>query len=257
MATTRNVDFTNVKEGGNFNKARIPAGDYLAKVVKVEDAESKSDQTFQYLFTIQIQSRPSSKLPYYCKLSENQLWKLRNLMIAAGLSVPKRRIKVDPDRIVNKTIGVTVDDTEYDGKEQSEITGVFPASELSEEASVDVVSDDDDADDSDDDGDLEPVGTSDDEAEEAEEAEAEDEEEEEEEGETGDEYDAMDRNALKAALKKRDAEFRAKKSQSDDDLRDMLREGDKPAAKPAAKPTKKKPSEITDDELEELDLDNL
>jgi hypothetical protein len=31
-ATARTIDLTNVKEGGNFNKKRIPSGDYLAKI---------------------------------------------------------------------------------------------------------------------------------------------------------------------------------------------------------------------------------
>ena len=34
-ATKQAVDFTNVKEGGNFSKRRMPMGDYLAKITKV------------------------------------------------------------------------------------------------------------------------------------------------------------------------------------------------------------------------------
>lgn len=256
--TAKNVDFSNVKDGGGFNKSRIPAGDYLATVVKVEDAESKKDNTFQYLFTIQVKSRPSSKFPYYCKLTENQLWKLRNLLIAAGISVPKKRMKVDPSRVVNKLIGISVEDTDYDGKEQSEITGVFPASELSED--VTVADDDDEAPEALDDDDDTAEEAVDDDAddEEAEEPEAEDEPEE-EEAETGDEFDAMDRTALKAALKKKDASFKARTSQSDDDLRELLRAADKPApkAKPKTTSKAKASADISDDELEELDIDNL
>ena len=76
MATAQNVDFSNVKEGGNFNRKRIPAGDYLAIVTKIDDAEAK-DGVFQYLVSIKIKSSPTTVLPYYCKLQENQLWKLR------------------------------------------------------------------------------------------------------------------------------------------------------------------------------------
>lgn len=253
--TAKNVDFSNVKDGGGFNKSRIPAGDYLATVVKVEDAQSKKDNTFQYLFTIQVKSRPSSKFPYYCKLTENQLWKLRNLLIAAGISVPKKRMKVDPSRVVNKLIGITVEDTDYDGKEQSEITGVFPASELSED--VTVADDDDEAPEAlDDDEDMAEEAVDDDtDDEEAEEPEAEDEPEE-EEAETGDEFDAMDRTALKAALKRKDASFKARTSQSDDDLRELLR-APAPTAKPKTTSKAKASADISDDELEELDIDNL
>ena len=87
-ASAQNVDFSNVKEASGFNRSRIKAGDYLAKIKGVEDAKAK-DGVHQYLFSIQIVDKPSSVFPYYCKLQENQLWKLRNLFIAAGKTVPK------------------------------------------------------------------------------------------------------------------------------------------------------------------------
>lgn len=249
-ASSKNVDFSNVKDGGAFNRNRIPAGDYLAKVVKVEDAESKKDQEFQYLFTIQIQKRPSSKFPYYCKLTENQLWKLRNLLIAAGLSVPKARTKVDPNRVVGKLIGVTVEDDDYDGKEQSTIQGVFPAAELADGG--DVIDDDgDDEGEEPEDDNLEGLG--DDEAEEAdEEPEAEEEEPE----------PALDRAALKVAIKKLKSDFVAKKSQTDEDLAALLAELEAQAAIKAKaasnkKKTTAKKTEVSDDELDELDIDDL
>jgi len=219
MATSRNVDFSSVKDGGNFNKRRIPAGDYLATVTKVEDAQAKDD-TFQYLFTIKIDSKATSVFPYYCKLQENQLWKLRNLMIAAGLTVPKKKVKVDPNRVVGRKIGVTVEDDEYEGKEQSTIAAVFPAAELSDGGTF-VASDDDDDDEVIEDEELE---------EEAEEAEEVEDEEEEEEDPLAD----LDRAALKAELKKLDANFKAKVSQTDEDLRDMLRAAQAKAARAKA-----------------------
>jgi pyruvate/2-oxoglutarate dehydrogenase complex dihydrolipoamide acyltransferase (E2) component len=263
--SSQNIDFSGVKDGGNFNKRRIPSGDYLATITKVEDAKAKDD-TFQYLFTIKIDEHPSSLLPYYCKLQENQLWKLRNIFIAAGKSIPKKRVKVNPDTIVGKKIGVTIEDAEYEGKDQSEISGVFPAAELDD--SVSSVEDDDDAVEDDEEEALDDL---DDSAEEAEEEEAEDEAEDEVEEDEDDGFDAMDRAALKAALKGLNADFVAKKSQTDDDLRALLRgednEPEKPAkaparaktaAKPAAKKAAKKPAaDVSDEELEELDIDDL
>lgn len=268
-ATRKDIDFSNVKDGGNFNKARIPAGDYLAVITKVEDAESKSDQVFQYLFSIKIVSRPGTVLPYYCKLQENQLWKLRNILIAAGKTVPKRKAKVDPNTIVGKQIGVTVGDTEYDGKDQSEIEGVFPAAELGDITSPD----------SDDDEGEEPEDEDEPEEDEPEEEPEADEDDEEEADEPVDEdpYADLDRTALKAELKKLDPAFQAKKSQTDDDLRDLLRaaagEGDEEADEdeeeepaPAPKTTtrrkttaasKKKAADVSDEELEEIDIDDI
>ena len=259
MVTSKTVDFTSVKDGGGaFNKHRVPEGDYLATITKVEDAPAKSDDVFQYLFTIKLKKFGSYAYPYYCKLQENQLWKLRNLAIAAGLNVPKKRIKFDPTKVLNKVIGVTMEDDEYEGKLQSNIAALFPAAELMD---GNIVDDDEDVE-----GD-----------EDVEDEDVEDEEEVEED--TTDEYEGMDRTELKAALKARDASFVAKKSQTDDDLRDLLREsGDdeeeeeeeepeptppprrKVAAKPAAKPAarRKAPAkDVSDEELEELDIDDI
>lgn len=128
-ATAAGLDFTNVKDGGgSFNKKRQPEGDYKAKVTKVVDAPSKKDNVPQWLFTIEA---GTGTYPYYCKHQENQLWKIRNLLVAAGISVPKKRVKVDPNMVVGKTIGITLEDDEYDGKMQSNVAAVFPASELS------------------------------------------------------------------------------------------------------------------------------
>lgn len=254
MATTaKAVDFSNVKDGGGaFNRNRIPAGDYIATITKVEDSPSKKDDVFQYLFSIKIDKYPTRTFPYYCKLQENQLWKLRNLLIAAGLSVPKRKVKVDPNKAVGKRIGVTIEDAEYDNKEQSEVAAVFPAAEL-----VDGNQIEDDEDIAEDDEDIEDEDAV--------------EEEPEDEDEAADPLAELDRTEIKAEIKKFQQDFVAKKSQTDDDLRDILRglqgggveededeEDEEPAPKPAAKkrPAAKKPA-VTDEDLEDLDIDEL
>lgn len=257
--TAKVVDFSNVKEAGNFNKKRVPGGDYLAKIVKVEDAESKGDGGFQYLFTIKLQKYAAYAYPYYCKLQENQLWKLRNLLIAAGMNVPKKRIKLDPSKVVGKLIGVTMEDDEYEGRLQSTIGAIFPASELSAEDMSSDVHDEEEEPEEDEDEDID-LG---------------DDEEDEDEG---DQFDAMDRNALKNYLKNLDPGFQARKSQSDDDLRELARahntddedeeeeedeepeppKAKKKATKPATKAKKsKKSQDDDDDELEELNIDDL
>lgn len=133
-ASAKAVDFSGVKDRGNFNPKQVEAGDYRAKVVKVEDGESKKDEQFQYVFTIKLEKFSQHSYPYYCKLQENQLWKLRNLLVAAGLNVPKTKMKLDPNKVVGKTIGVTMEDDEYEGKMKSTIGAVFPASELADDA---------------------------------------------------------------------------------------------------------------------------
>jgi hypothetical protein len=255
-ATARTVDLSNVKEGGNFNKKRVKAGEYEAIIKKVEDAKAKDD-IFQYLFTIQLVKHPSAVYPYYCKLQDNQLWKLRNILVAAGKTVPKSKIKVDPNSIVGKKIGVLMEDAEWEGKEQSEIDGVFPAADLADAEDDEVLDDEDETEDEED------------EAPEDEEAEFEDEEEE---------APVLDREALKKAIKAIDPEYPIYKSTTDEALAEALEklqsadeemeedEDEEPEeeAPPVRKAVAKKPVAkakakitVSDDELDELDIDDL
>lgn len=136
-ASTRNIDMSGVKDRGNFNPKHIAEGDYKATVVKVEDAKPKGDDSgFMYLFTIKVDKYSQHSYPYYCKLQENQLWKLRNLLIAGGINVPKKKMKVDPNKVVGKSIGVTMEDDEYEGKMKSVISAVFPVHELADGAVI-------------------------------------------------------------------------------------------------------------------------
>ena len=144
-ASAKAVDFSGVKERGSFNTKHIPEGDYAAKIVKVEDAESKKDGSFQYIFTIKVDKFSQAAYPYYCKLQENQLWKLRNIAVAAGLNVPKTRQKFDPNKVVGKSIGVTMADDEYEGKMKSVVDAVFPISELADGPDDMTEADDEDA----------------------------------------------------------------------------------------------------------------
>lgn len=141
MATPTVIDFSGVPEDGGrtFNKKRQPAGDYRGKVLKVEDAKAKSDGGAQWLFTIQA---GRGTYPYYIKLQANQYWKIRQLLKAAGVNVPSKRVKVNPDLVVGKPVAVTLEDDEYNGKEQSVIDNVFPISELEETDGIPDQSDD-------------------------------------------------------------------------------------------------------------------
>ena len=159
---SKTLDFTNVKEGGGqFNKKRQPAGDYKGRVTKVVDAPSKAGDD-QWTYTIVV---GGGTYPYRCQFAPNVLWKLRNLFVAAGINVPKKRVKVNAELPVGKYIGVTLEDDEYDGKAQSDVAAVFPTSELSDEA----VDADDDVEEEEEEEDIAPVADDEEEEEEEEE----------------------------------------------------------------------------------------
>jgi hypothetical protein len=146
--TKRVLDFTNVKENSGINPKHRPAGDYRMKISKVtEEPKKNAPNEFQWIFVFTPTDMQSAAYPYYCQLDEKTLWKIRNLLIACGIQVPKKRVNVDPNRLVGKEIGVTLDDDEYEGKMKSVVTAVFPASDLDDEDAPADTGDEDVADD--------------------------------------------------------------------------------------------------------------
>lgn len=147
MATAHILDFSNVRDQGSFRPKHMPEGDYRMKIESVLDDKSKEGNAM-WVYTISLVSNPRATYGYYCLLgNEKQLWKIRNLFVAAGLAVPKKRVKVNPDKLIGMEIGASLVDDEYEGKMKSVIDGVFPVTELTEDDVVDdeVVEDDEES----------------------------------------------------------------------------------------------------------------
>jgi hypothetical protein len=147
-AAAEALDFTNVKDGGGqWNKTRFPQGDYKGRVTAVEATSPKNDPTAKmWVFTIEVKNNGQrGTYPLYCKLVENQLWKIRSLWAAAGQVIPKKRMKIDPNKIVGKYIGVTLEDEEYNGHLQSKAQYTLPLDKIQPngEADEDVEEDED------------------------------------------------------------------------------------------------------------------
>lgn len=148
-ATARAVDLTNVKEGGNFRPRRKPEGDYVAKIVKADDHQpNDKSKPLGWVLTIQIEGDARSTYPYYLSPEEKQAWKVRGVCVAAGLNVKSARIRFDPNKLVGKTIGVALEDDEYEGRLKSVIADVFTKDEVGPNADEDAPADEeyDDAD---------------------------------------------------------------------------------------------------------------
>lgn len=143
-ATAEILDFTNVKERGDFNTKHIEPGDYTAKITKVVATEAKSDSEKMWVFSIVLDEHPRATYPYYVKLVENQLWKLRLLCGAVGVNVGTRKVKIDPNKLVGKQLGVAMEDDEYEGRLKSVVAEVFPPDEVSGSPEDDVEPEEDD-----------------------------------------------------------------------------------------------------------------
>lgn len=129
MVTKITVDFTNVKDASGINPKQMPEGDYAAIIRKVEEVDKKSGGK-QLLFVIGLQDHANVSYPYYCGYEANVLWKLRNLMISAGVNAPKKAFSFDAEKLEGKALAISLTDDEYDGKMKSVIDAVFPLSEL-------------------------------------------------------------------------------------------------------------------------------
>ena len=132
-ATKRPMDFTNVKESGLFNPKRKPAGDYVMKIVSVDDHTSKDGNdgwVFTCVVATEAKSARPATYPYYCGSDEKQAWKIRKLFIACGKEVPKKRVLVNPNLLLNKTFGAVLDDDEYEGRLKSQIVETMPVDDV-------------------------------------------------------------------------------------------------------------------------------
>lgn len=131
VAKAKTLDFTGVKEGSGFRPKRKPEGDYYAHVTAVADHMSKEDNP-GWVFTIQVDGDVRASYPYYVNFEANQLWKSRALCIAAGIKVPSAKVKLDPNKLVGKAIGIALANDEYEGREKSAVDNVFTLDELTD-----------------------------------------------------------------------------------------------------------------------------
>jgi hypothetical protein len=127
------LDFSNVKDAPSIKPRRLPEGDYLFKIVKYESTITQEKKNKMWTFILVPEKHKSASYPYRCILTENSLWKLRNLLIACGMTVPKKSVRVDPEKLIGKACGGTLEDSEYNDREQSDVTAVFPADDLDDD----------------------------------------------------------------------------------------------------------------------------
>lgn len=138
-ATVRNVDLTNVKEGGNFRPRRKPEGDYRAKIAKVEDHQPKNkDKGPGWVYTIMVEGDGRSTYPFYVNPDPKEVWKIGVICRAAGINVKNAKVRFDPNKLVGKAIGIALVDDEYEGRVKSSIDDVFPISEVGANADEDI-----------------------------------------------------------------------------------------------------------------------
>lgn len=127
------INFEGVESGG-FASIHVPEGDYALEVKKVNKRVGKESGSDYLLFMLKItagnQKGVGKTLPHTCSLTKNSLWNLRNLLEAAGKTIPAKAIKIDLDKLAGLKMGASLVDDEYEGKIKSTVGAFFPLSEL-------------------------------------------------------------------------------------------------------------------------------
>lgn len=134
--TVINVNFEGVEAGMNY--VHIPEGDYALEVKKVVQKTGEASGKPYLLFSLKVTAGNdkgiNKVIAHSCSLTKNALWNLRNLLEAAGKTIPAKAIKIDLDKLIGLKMAGTVIDDEYDGKKKSIVSAFFPTSELSTES---------------------------------------------------------------------------------------------------------------------------
>lgn len=243
------VDFSDVKESSGINPKQQDEGDYLARIIKVEMKKTKEKNEPMALILFQDANMRSAVYPYYCTFTDNMLWKIRNAFIAAGVPVPKSKGKIDLGKLINKEVGITLEDDEYDGKMKSVISAVFHKDELEPTEAED----DDFEDDEEEDEDEVEEAPAPKAKKKAAPAPVEEEDEEEEDDEEEEEAPAPKVSA-RTAKRRAEKAAAAKAAEEDDEDEDDEEEAPAPVKKRAAK-AKAKPAPVEEDEDDDDDLE--
>lgn len=145
MAKRIRLDFSKVEERSGWNTKHIPEGLHEMEIVAVDDKEA-NDGTDMLTYAL-VPTDPRYKtrrFPWYCKIQPNQLFKIRDLFVAAGIPVPKKALNIDPDKPIGKLVAAEITDAtgQYEGR--SEVNGIYELSILGDGGSSPSDDDEDD-----------------------------------------------------------------------------------------------------------------
>lgn len=242
-AGTIQVDFGSMKEGSG--STRVPEDDY---VVVIKSAKATTFQSGNSGIEMDLEIAEGKHKGKVVRdrivFTPKTLWRLRDLLEAIGIEVPRRVVNLPLKKLMGQELGVTLVDGEpYNNRIKSEVADYLDA-----ETARGAEDDDEDEDD---------------ELEDEDELETEEEEEDEDE----DDLEGLSRAELKKLIKDEELDITVKKSMSDDDLREAIQSArdedddeedeEEEETTPAKKSPGKKKKRTTDDEIEDLDLDDL
>jgi len=232
------IDFSKEEESGG-GRVRYPEGDYHVKIIKAKATRSSEKDTpgIEVTFKILEGKKKNKQMTDTLWLTPKSLRRVRLLLEAVGVKVPKSAVNLPLKKLSGKTLWVELQDEEREGYDtRSRVAFEGFMSEAEYEAAEDEEDEDEDDDDLEDDDDEDEDDDDDDD-------EDEDDDEDDDDDEDEDEDDDDDDDVVEEPAKKRKKKGSAKSSKSTR----------KQTSK--KKGTAKKKSKKSD--TEDLDLDEL
>lgn len=134
MAKKIRIDFSKTEERSGWNTSHIDEGLHKMTIVGLQETNAQDGTDMLVYALVPVEAKlKTRKFPYYCKLQQNQFWKLRDLLVAAGETVPKKALQIDPGKVIGRVVAADVVDDEYQGTLRSTISGVYALSVLDDD----------------------------------------------------------------------------------------------------------------------------
>lgn len=126
------VDLTDVQE----NSFTIPDGPYKVKCVDVEQSVSKGgNPMFVWTFEVSEGSHAGFQSKVFTAITPAAMWKVAETVIALGVGQTGSVVKFKRTDVIGKECGAMFEQTEYNGKTNSQIQKVITLKELAESRS--------------------------------------------------------------------------------------------------------------------------
>lgn len=131
---TFTVDFSSVSD----EKGKVTPGVYVAKVKEITKEQGASGYPYlKWNLLICSGKAKGLHINHITTLKPAGLFNLRNTLIACGLNVPKSVVKVDPNQLKGRTLGIKVEMRKInDGNEYPNVVKTMPASDVSADESI-------------------------------------------------------------------------------------------------------------------------
>lgn len=122
------VDLTDVQE--NFT---IPDGVYKVKCIDIEQSVSKGgNPMFIWTFEVAEGEKAGFQTKVFTAITPAAMWKVAETVQALGIGQTGQTVKFKRTDVINKECGALIEQTEYNGRLNSQISRVMTLKELAE-----------------------------------------------------------------------------------------------------------------------------